>query len=243
MLYECNRPITTNDDLGSAFRKLRIGLRYVVQRKGPLAVGINQAGGFARSRAESGRPDIQFHFGTLSSDQPGSPVHSFSGFTLSVCQLRPSSTGTVHVQSSDPASHPVIQPNYLSEEEDRQVALDGVKVARRLMAAPAIRASVRREYAPGAEVVSDADLAAFIRNEATTIFHPVGTCRMADDALGVVDHRLQVRGVEGLRVIDASIMPALVSGNTHAAAVMIGEKGADLILEDSAPQANRHRER
>ncbi|PWG64557.1 GMC family oxidoreductase [Spiribacter halobius] len=235
VILRCTRPITTNDDLKSLPRKMRIGLRYVLRRRGPLAVGINQAGGFARSRPDVERPDIQFHFGTLSSDTPGSAVHEFPGFTLSTCQLRPTSTGTVHLRSTDPAEHPSIQPNYLATEEDRRVAVDGVRLSRRLVAAPAMQPYVAGEYSPGPEVRDDdeAALLDFVRRDATTIFHPVGTCRMGSDREAVVDARLRVHGITGLRVADCSIMPRLVSGNTNAAAIMIGEKAADMIREDA----------
>lgn len=234
LLYQCSEPITTNDDLGSIWRKLRIGLRYILAKKGPLAVGINQAGGFACSRDNLRRPDVQFHFGTLSSDRPGSPVHKFSGFTLSVCQLRPESKGSVHISSTDPARHPVIQSNYLSTEHDMRVLLDAVKLGRRVASAPPLANLIVEEYSPGARVVSDDALTAFLRDDATTIFHPTGTCRMGGDSESVVDPRLRVRGVERLRVVDASIMPAIVSGNTNAPAIMIAEKASDMILEDAA---------
>lgn len=234
VILRCTRAITTNDDLKSFARKMRIGLRYVLRRRGPLAVGINQAGGFVRSRPEVERPDIQFHFGTLSSDTPGSPVHEFPGFTLSTCQLRPTSTGTVHIRASDPAEYPSIRPNYLATEEDQQVMVDGVRLSRRLVAAQAMRPYVAAEYAPGPDIQSDAALLDFVRRDATTIFHPVGTCRMGVDPEAVVDARLRVNGVGGLRVVDCSVMPRLVSGNTNAAAIMIGEKAADMIREDAA---------
>lgn len=230
LLYRCSEHITTNDDLNSFYRKMKIGLRYVISRKGPLAVGINQAGGFARSRPEVERPDIQFHFGTLSSDAPGSPVHKFSGFTLSTCQLRPESRGSVHARSASPTEYPAIKPNYLATETDRRVMIDGVKLGRRLAAASPLRDLIIDEYSPGAAITSDEDLLAFVRDDATTIFHPTGTCRMGDDAASVVDSKLRVRGVEGLRIADASIMPSIVSGNTNAPVIMIAEKAAALIL-------------
>ncbi len=233
LLYRCARPITTNDDLKSVFRKLRIGLHYIVTRKGPLAVGINKAGGFAYSRDGLPRPDVQFHFGTLSSDQPGSPVHEFSGFTLSICQLRPESQGSVHIRSRDPRRYPAIQPNYLATETDVRVMVDGVKLGRRLAGARPLVDYIIAEYSPGAHVSSDAALAEFVRADATTIFHPIGTCRMGADAGSVVDPRLRVRGVEALRIVDASIMPTLVSGNTNAPVIMIAEKAADMMLADA----------
>ena len=230
VIMRCTRPITTNDDLHSWYRSARIGLRYVLQRRGPLAVGINKAGGFVRSRPGLERPDIQFHFGTLSSDIPGSPVHNFPGFTLSTCQLRPESRGSVHLRSADAGDDPAIHPNYLATEEDRRVAVDGVRVSRRIAASNAMRPYVAAEYSPGEAVQSDDELLDFVRRDGTTIFHPVGTCRMGSDASAVVDPELRVRGIGGLRVADCSIMPTLVSGNTNAAAIMIGEKASDLLL-------------
>lgn len=230
IIYKCSKPVTTNDDLNSFVRKMRIGLRYTLFRRGPLAVGINQTGGFARSNDSVDTPDIQFHFGTLSSDTPGSPVHRFSGFTLSTCQLRPQSRGTISLHSADPADSPVIHPAYLSAEHDQRVMVAGLRLGRRLGQAEPLRDYVLEEYSPGEQIQNNEDLLQFIRNDVTTIFHPVGTCRMGNDTGAVVDDRLRVRGLSGLRVVDASIMPAIVSGNTNAAAIMIGEKGADMIL-------------
>lgn len=240
LIYRCNRPITTNDDLGHFWRKMRMGMRYVFQRKGPMAVGINQAGGFARSRADVQRPDIQFHFGTLSSDKPGSPVHDFPGFTLSTCQLRPESRGTAHIRSADPQTYPAIRPNYLATAHDQRVMIDGVKLGRRLGSAPPLADTIQAEYSPGPGVQSDAELLDFVRDDATTIFHPVGTCRMGGDAASVVDPRLRVRGVDGLRVVDASVMPSIVSGNTNAPVIMIAEKAADMLLADNPARNQRH---
>lgn len=238
VMGRCTRAITTNDDLHSLWRRLRIGLRYVFRRTGPLAVGINQAGGFVRSRPREPRPDIQFHFGTLSSDTPGSGVHRFPGFTLSTCQLRPESTGTVHARTRDPRDYPAIHANYLAAEADRRVSVDGVRQSRRILQSRAMQPYVAAEYAPGAEVCGDDELLDFVRRDATTIFHPTSTARMGPDDGAVVDHELRVHGVGGLRVADCSIMPRIVSGNTNAAAIMIGEKASDMILA-----AARERER
>jgi len=233
VILRCTRAITTNDDLRTLARKMQIGLRYLLRRRGPLAVGINQAGGFVRSHPDLERPDLQFHFGTLSSDAPGSPVHEFPGFTLSTCQLRPTSTGTVHIRDDDPATYPSIRPNYLATEDDQRIMVEGVRLSRRLVAAQAMRPYVAAEHAPGPEIQGDDALLEFVRRDATTIFHPVGTCRMGSDRNAVVDARLRVHGIGGLRVVDCSVMPRLVSGNTNAAAIMIGEKAADLIREDA----------
>jgi choline dehydrogenase len=234
VIMRCTQPITTNDDLNSWIRSTQIGLRYVLQRRGPLAVGINKAGGFVRSRPGLERPDIQFHFGTLSSDIPGSPVHKFPGFTMSTCQLRPESRGTVHIQSGAVDEAPKIHPNYLATEEDCRVSMDGVRTSRRIAETPAMRPLVQEEYSPGKSIQSDEELLDFVRSDGTTIFHPVGTCRMGSDATAVVDPALRVRGLEGLRIADCSIMPTLVSGNTNAAAIMIGEKASDLLLAEQS---------
>jgi len=186
------------------------------------------------------RPDIQFHVATLSADMAGGAVHPYSGFTLSVCQLRPESRGHIRIQSDDPFQTPEIVANYLREEQDQRTAVAAVKAARSIANSAPLRAYVAREVNPGPAAVGDEQLLEFIRANAATIFHPVGTCRMGVDADAVVDPRLRVNGVRGLRVVDCSIMPTLVSGNTHATAVMIGEKAARMILDDgtSRPPAS-----
>lgn len=233
LIFKCAKPITTNDELASLAGQMKIGLKWLLFRKGPLAIGINQGGMFTRALPEAATPDIQFHFATLSADMAGAKPHPFSGFTMSVCQLRPESRGTVTIQSHNPKQAPAMQPNYLSAEIDRRTAVAGMKVARALAAAPAMRPYVLEEYKPGPAIATDADLLEFARNNGATIFHPSGTCKMGSDPMAVVDERLRVHGVHGLRVVDCSIMPTLVSGNTHAPAVMIAEKAADMILEDT----------
>jgi choline dehydrogenase len=232
VLYRCTQPITTNDALRTWHGKLRIGLQYVFRRSGPMAVGINQGGIFARAAAQAARPDIQFHVGTLSSDTAGSPVHTFPGFTLSVCQLRPGSRGTVRIRSADPFEPPAMQPNYLSTAEDRATLIAGIRLARRLAATPAMRPLVAAEYRPGPEAVTDDDLLEFAKDSAGTIFHPSGTTRMgpASDPLAVVDAELRVHRVTGLRVVDCGVMPTLVSGNTNVPVVMIAEKASAMIV-------------
>jgi choline dehydrogenase len=231
--FECSQPITTNDQLNSWLGKLRIGLQWLLQRSGPLAVGINQGGCFMSVLpGAAGRPDIQFHVSTLSADMAGGQVHPYSGFTLSVCQLRPESRGHIHIQSADPFEPPEIAPNYLATELDQRCTVAAVKAARAIAASKALSPLVRREVKPGPGVENDAAILAFCRQHGATIFHPVGTCRMGIDAGAVVDPRLRVKGVDGLRVVDCSVMPTLVSGNTHAAAVMLAEKAVDMILED-----------
>jgi choline dehydrogenase len=233
VIHRCANPITTNDDMKSLIRKMRMGLRFLLWRSGPLAIGINQAGAFVRTRADVATPDIQFHFAALSADMPGAPLHDFSGFTSSVCQLRPQSRGTVMIKSTDPLEPPAMRPNYLSAEIDRQTVIVGLKVARKIAASPALQRYIVDEYMPGKDAQSDEALLDFARNTGVTIFHPSGTCKMGSDADAVVDARLRVHGLAGLRVVDCSIMPVLTSGNTHAPVVMIAEKAADMILDDA----------
>jgi choline dehydrogenase len=243
--YECAQPITTNDQLNSWLGRVKLGMEWLLHRSGPLAVGINQGGCFmralrdARGQPVAATPDVQFHVATLSADMAGGQVHPWPGFTFSVCQLRPESRGRVCIRSNDPAEPPSMQPNYLATELDRATALAGVKAARAIAAAPAMRPYVKSELKPGPGAVSDADLLEFCRDYGATIFHPSGTCRMGQDAMAVVDARLRVHGIGGLRVIDCSVMPTLVSGNTHAPAVMMAEKAVDMIREDIPALARR----
>ena len=237
LIHECAEPITTNDELRSVFRKLRMGLRYATARSGPLSIGINQAGAFTWTGIENdrpGEPDVQFHFAALSSDMPGSPLHDFSGFTSSVCQLRPESRGWLELKSGDPRQTPAMHANYLATELDRRTVIESLRVARRVASANALARYIRREHAPGPDVSDDDALLEFARNTGVTIFHPSCTCRMGRDDNSVVDQRLRVKGVGRLRIADCSIMPSLVSGNTHAPAVMIAEKASDLIIADNA---------
>ena len=236
---ECTKPITTNDELNSWFGQVKVGLQWLLFRTGPLAIGINQAGCFMHAlrrddgSAEAKTPDIQFHVATLSADMAGGKVHPYSGFTLSVCQLRPESRGHVRVRSTDPFEPPEMQPNYLSTDLDRRTVVAAVKAARRVAGTPAMRPYVTREVKPGPEAATDADVLEFCRNNGATIFHPSGTCRMGSDQAAVVDARLRVHGLAGLRVIDCSVMPTLVSGNTNAPAVMMAEKAVDMIRADT----------
>lgn len=234
LIFECTRPITTNDDLNSAWRRARIALQWAFARSGPLAVGINQGGLFTRVLPESVTPDVQFHFATLSADMAGGRVHPFPGFTMSVCQLRPTSRGRLEIRSADPMQPPAMQPNYLATELDRRCTVAGIRFARRLAATAALAPYVRREVRPGPGTADeDAALLEFARDQGATIFHPSGTCRMGVDAHAVLDERLRVRRVDRLRVVDCSVMPTLVSGNTHWPTVMIAERASDLILEDA----------
>ncbi len=233
LTYKASRPVTTNDYLRSPIGKIRMGLQFLLRQAGPIAVGINQAYIFTRADENATRPDIQFHFGTISSEVPGGPVHDFSGFTSSVCQLRPLSRGTIEIASADPRVPAKMRPNYLDAEYDRYVMVEGVKVARKVASAPALTEFIEHEIVPGSAVATDGELLDYIRNSGTTIFHPSGTCKMGRDDMAVLDARLRVRGVANLRVVDASIMPSLVSGNTNGPVIMIAEKASDMILEDA----------
>jgi choline dehydrogenase len=233
VIFRCTQPITTNDALRTLRGKLGIGLDYVLRRSGPMAVGINQGGIFARALPDASRPDVQFHFATLSSDMAGSPVHDFSGFTMSICQLRPTSRGTVRIKSTNPLEAPAMQPNYLSTPEDRATQVAGVRLARRLAATKALSPYVEGEYRPGAAAQSDDEVLEFVKNTGGTIFHPSGTTKMGPpgDATAVVDPKLRVHGIDALRVVDCGVMPTLVSGNTNVPVVMIAERAADMILK------------
>ena len=237
MLYRCTEPITMNDVINDWRHRYAAGLRYLLSRKGLLTIGAGYAGAFLRTRPELATPDVQFHFLIFSADAAGATLHPFSGFMASVCQLRPDSRGFVRIKSSDPTVPPAIQPRYLSARSDCDCVIDGMKLLRRVMSQPVMRRYIAEERAPGEQCVSDADLLAFARATGTTVYHPTSTCRMGSDPNAVVDERLRVHGFDGLRVIDASIMPTVVSGNTNAAAVMIGEKGADMVLEDAGALA------
>lgn len=233
LIFKCKKAITLNDDLASWWRSAKIGLQWLVSRSGPLAVGINQGGMFTSVMPDSATPDIQFHFATLSADMAGAKPHPFPGFTFSVCQLRPTSRGHVRIKSADPLQAPAMVANYLSTDYDRQCAINSIRFARQLSQTNALSDYVEQELKPGLAMASDEQILEFARQNGATIFHPTGTCKMGSDAMAVVDQRLRVHGIEGLRVVDCSIMPNLVSGNTSAPAVMIAEKASDMILEDA----------
>jgi len=237
MQYRCTEPITMNDVINDWRYRYGAGLRYLLSRKGLLTIGAGYAGAFLRTRPDLATPDVQIHFLIFSADAAGAALHAFPGFMTSVCQLRPESRGFVRIKSSDPSVPPAIQPRYLSSRADCDCVVDGMKLMRRVMDQPVMRRYIAEERAPGAQFTSDADLLAFARDTGTTVYHPTSTCRMGADPGAVVDERLRVRGFERLRVVDASIMPTVVSGNTNAATVMIGEKGADMILEDAGATA------
>jgi choline dehydrogenase len=233
MQLRCTEPITANDVINSWRHRYGAGLRYFLSRKGLLSIGAGYAGAFLRTRPELATPDVQIHFLIFSTETAGANVHPFSGFMASVCQLRPESRGFVRIKSSDPSVAPAIQPRYLSSRNDCDTIVAGFKKLRAVMNEPVMRRYIAEERMPGPGCVSDADILAYARATGTTVYHPTSTCRMGSDPNAVVDERLRVRGFERLRVIDASIMPTVVSGNTNAAAVMIGEKGADMVLQDA----------
>lgn len=238
-LYRSHVP-TLNDQLHSWHGKLLQGLRYVLTRGGPLSLGVNQGGGFVRSRPGLSRPNMQLFFSPVSYTKapPGKrPLMNpdpFSGFLIGAQPMHPTSRGHLSIKSADPSERPEIHPNYLSTALDIQEMLEGSKLLRQLAAAPAFSDIIDREITPGVEVQSDEALLEDVKNRAGTVFHPVGTCQMGPDPKSaVVDARLRVHGVAGLRVVDASIFPTLTSGNTNAPTIMVGEKGADLILSDA----------
>jgi choline dehydrogenase len=233
VVMRCSQPITLNDIVNHPLRRIMAGARYAAFRKGPLTIAAGTSGAFFKTNPRLATPDIQIHFLPFSTDKMGEKLHSFSGFTASVCQLRPESRGSLRIKSADPSVPPEIRINYLATETDRTANVEGLKILRKILHAPALRPFVVDEYDPGAKVVSDEELLAHCRRRGSTIYHPTSTCRMGNDPLAVVDQRLKVRGIEGLRVVDGSIMPDLVSGNTNAPIVMIAEKASDMILQDA----------
>jgi choline dehydrogenase len=235
LMYKVKKPVTTNDDLKSTWRKFLMGWDWVTRRAGPLAIGINHGGLFTRVLPESSTPDIQFHFAALSAEMAGAATHPWSGCTFSVCQLRPESRGQVRLKSADPLHAPAMFSNYLSHETDRRCAVESIRFARKLARTQAMTDLIGDEYRPGNSAQTDDELLEFARNYGATIFHPSGTCKMAPDTdpMGVVDARLRVRGITGLRVIDCSVMPTLISGNTNSPVVMMAEKAADMIKVDA----------
>ena len=238
-LYRARVP-TLNQILRPWSGRLRVGLQYLLKRSGPLSLSVNQGGGFVRMRTGDGRPDLQLYFSPLSytrapaGKRPLMTPDPFPGFLLGFNQCRPSSRGCLHIRSSDPFEAPDIHPNYLSTENDRQALIDGLKLMRRIAGAPALADVIDTELLPGQDVKSDEAMAAYGRENAWTVFHPCGTCRMGSNPThSVVDPRLRVHGLSGLRVADASIFPIIPSGNTNAPAIMVGEKASEMILEDA----------
>jgi choline dehydrogenase len=235
-IYKVSGARTLNETYHSLAGRARMGLEYALLRRGPLTMAPSQLGIFTRSEPGQERANIEFHIQPLSLEKFGEPLHRFSAITVSACNLRPLSRGTVRIRSSDPNAKPVIRPNYLATEADRHVAADAIRLTRRLMAQPAMQRYKPDEYLPGPSVSnSTADLIKAAGDIGTTIFHPVGTAKMglASDPMAVVDARLRVHRVQGLRVIDASVMPTITSGNTNTPTIMIAEKGSGFVLEDA----------
>ena len=232
MIYKVQNTITLNQRVNSLFGKMSMGLEYFLFKTGPLTMPPSQLGAFARSDHLQASPNIEWHVQPLSLDKFGDNPHPFPAITPSVCNLRPTSRGHVRIKSPDPADYPAITLNYLSTYEDQRVAVDGMRFTRHIMAARALEKFQPEEWKPGPDIDSDGELVTAAGDLGTTIFHPVSTCKMGNDAMAVVDDRLKVHGVAGLRVIDASIMPRITSGNTNAPTVMIAEKGAEFIRQD-----------
>ncbi|MFC4172179.1 GMC family oxidoreductase [Microvirga sp. GCM10011540] len=237
-IYRVEGVRTLNEDYRSWVKKGYMALEYALFRRGPLTMAPSQLGAFTRSSPDYATPNLQFHIQPLSLDKFGEEPHPFPAFTASVCNLRPTSRGSVKLRSPDPSAPPSIRPNYLATLEDQQVAVDALRLVRRIVSMPALQRYNPQEYRPGAHLTTDEELLHGARDIGTTIFHPVGTAKMGteNDPLAVTDSRLRVRGIEGLRVIDASVMPAITSGNTNSPTMMIAEKGAAMILEDQTAQ-------
>ena len=231
MVFKTNTR-TLNDELNTWWKKALIGLQYMLFRTGPLTLSASQVYAFTNTSLDGSRPNIQFHMQPLSADKPGDGVHPFSAFTMSICNLRPESRGEVKINSSDPTQLPKIIPNYLSTNSDKKIAIDSIKVARKIADADSLKKYILEEYVPGPAFESDEELLEAAKNNSQSIYHPVGTCKMGNDIDSVVDEKLKVYGVSGLRVVDASIMPELVSGNTNAPTMMIAEKASEMILAD-----------
>jgi choline dehydrogenase-like flavoprotein len=234
-IYKVHGVRTLNTDYSKLWRRALMGLEYVFLRKGPLTMAPSQVGVFAKSSDDYATANLEYHFQPLSLDKWGEGMHPFDAFTASVCNLRPSSRGSIH--AIDPAGRtaPAIRPNYLSTDEDRRVAVDSIKLTRRIVAQAPLARFRPEEFKPGAHLTSDEELVRAAGDLGTTIFHPVGTAKMgvASDPMAVLDERLRVRGVERLRVIDASAMPRITSGNTNSPTIMMAEKGAEMILGDA----------
>jgi choline dehydrogenase len=240
MAFKVQGVSTLNTQVHSLWGKARMGLQYLWSRSGPLSMAPSQLGGFACTAYSPQRADVEYHVQPLSLERFGQPLHTFPAFTASVCSLRPTSRGQIHIRPGDLDGAPSIQPNYLSTEHDQRVAADALRLTRRIVAQAALQPYRPDEFMPGLQAQTEEALVQAAGQIGTTIFHPVGTCKMgpAHDDSTVVDPRLRVKGVRGLRVVDASVMPSITSGNTHAPTTMIAEKAAEMILADArAPSA------
>jgi choline dehydrogenase len=235
LVFKCHEP-TMNDEVRSLINQARMALKYALSRSGPMAMAASLATGFMRTGDHVETPDVQFHVQPWSADSPGEGVHRFSAFTMSVCQLRPESRGEIRLASADPRRYPRITPNYLSTETDCRTIVEGIKIARRIARCAPLTSKISEEFRPDRTLdLEDYEgTLDWARRYSTTIYHPTGTCKMGQGPETVVDARLRVHGIAGLRVADCSIMPEIVSGNTNAPAIMIGEKASDMILEDRA---------
>jgi choline dehydrogenase len=238
-VFKVSNGVTLNTQASSLWGKARIGLEYALRRTGPMSMAPSQLGAFTRSDPAQPYPNLEYHVQPLSLEAFGQPLHTFNAFTASVCNLNPTSRGTVHIKSADFRDAPAIAPNYLSTEIDRKIAADSLRVTRNIVAQPALKKYAPQEYKPGTQFQTDEELAQLAGDIATTIFHPAGTTKMGrtdgpdHDPMAVVNSRLQVRGVAALRVVDAGVMPLITSGNTNSPTLMIAEKAAQWIVEDA----------
>jgi len=232
-VFKLKNAETLNEKSQSLWGKAKMGLQYLVNQSGPLSMAPSQLGIFAKSDPSLETPDLEYHIQPLSTDKLGEPLHPFPAVTASVCNLRPDSRGSIHLKSTNPDEQPAIMANYLSAETDRILASKSIRLTRQLLAAKAVAKYEPEELLPGASIQSDEELAVEAGNIATTIFHPVGTCKMGDDPMAVVDERLRLREKPGLRIVDASIMPTITSGNTNSPVIMIAEKASEMILSDN----------
>jgi len=234
MIFKISKPISLNDYLGNPINKLLTGANYVFRRRGPMTLAASQVCVFCRSKPELEIPDIQFHMQPLSAESPGDGLHSFSAFTSSTCQLRPESRGNIELKSPNPIDYPAIHANYLSSTVDQEVAVAGMRWSRKFAETNTLRTLISEELHPGLTATTDEQLLDAGRNLAQSIYHPTSTCKMgpSSDPMAVVDERLRIHGLNRIRVVDASIMPTLISGNTNAPTIMIAEKAAEMILED-----------
>jgi choline dehydrogenase-like flavoprotein len=229
LAFKVQNTRTINEMAHSLAGKMNMGLQYLLFRRGPLTMAPSQLGAFAKSDASRDTANVEYHVQPLSLDKFGEPVHTFPAFTASICNLRPESRGHVRITSSDPLAAPAIKPNYLSAAADLKVAADSIRLTRRIVAQPPLQRFSPEEFLPGPEYRSEEELAAAAGNIGTTIFHPVGTAKMGQDPMAVVDDQLRVHGLSGIRIADASVMPSITSGNTNAPTLMIAEKAADMI--------------
>ena len=237
-VFKVNSAVTLNTQANSLWGKAKMGLEYAFKRSGPMSMAPSQLGAFTRSDPAQPYPNLEYHVQPLSLEAFGQPLHGFDAMTASVCNLNPTSRGTVHIKTPVFTDAPAIAPNYLSTEQDRKIAADSLRITRNIMAQPALQKYQPMEYKPGTQFQTDAELAQLAGDIATTIFHPVGTTKMGreDDRAAVVDSRLRVHGVAGLRVVDAGVMPLITSGNTNSPTLMIAEKAAQWIAEDALAQ-------